>query len=178
MALTHEILCRVDHWLVRRREDDRGPCSVERMRVEGIHPCLLDGDELRAILGRTQSYNDDDRRALALTYARLAKHIADQGFVAICATISMFHEVRDWNRSQNDKYFEVYLRVPAQERVERDPKGLYKKTEIERGGTMVGLVEDFEEPRSPDITIDNYGAISTAGAVERIWAEIKKAGLI
>jgi adenylylsulfate kinase len=148
-----------------------------RLSESLINTCLLDGDELRAILGADQSFAQADRQRLAFIYARLAKHVADQGTTVICATISMFHEVRHWNRTNNARYFEVYLKVPAHVRVERDPKGLYKRAG--RGNAaMVGLEADFEEPVSPDLVVDNYGALSTAGAVTQICDALKTIGFL
>jgi adenylylsulfate kinase len=122
------------------------------------HPTvLLDGDALRHALGATQSYGPEDRRNLAYTYARLAQYIAGQGFTVVCATISMFHDVRTWNRENNPRYFEIYLRVPEEELKRRDPKGLYAGA---RSGRMVAFEGGFEEPASADLVIDNHGLMS------------------
>ncbi|MBV8601217.1 MAG: adenylyl-sulfate kinase, partial [Candidatus Eremiobacteraeota bacterium] len=73
---------------------------AERLRADGETPILLDGDELRSVLGKEDAYTATERAELAMSYGRLCKLLSDQGFTVICATISMFHEVRDWNRAQ------------------------------------------------------------------------------
>jgi adenylylsulfate kinase-like enzyme len=143
-----------------------------RRQLASDHPTvLLDGDALRYALGATQSYEPEDRRNLAYTYARLAHYIAGQGFVVICATISMFHEVRAWNRKNNSKYFEVYLRVPEEELRRRDPKGLYGSAQ---SGRMVALESGFEEPSSADLVIDNYGLLSAEEATALILGALSQ----
>lgn len=125
---------------------------------------LLDGDVLRGIIGTRFGYDPEDRRYLAMCYSRLCKELTDQGFDVICATISMFEAVRRWNRSEIPEYCEVYLRVPPHERRRRDSKSVYaddKAVEFPK--------EDFEEPGSPDLLIDNHGDMSAAAAAEVIW---------
>lgn len=146
----------------------------ERLSQRNISFVLLDGDEMREVLGRTQATTPEERRELAGIYGRLARNLANQGHVVICATISMFHDVRDWNRANIRNYFEVYLRVPQDQLVGRDAKGLYARAAGEphggdKVGALVGLNSDFEEPRNPDLVIDNFGGTSATAAVDQIW---------
>ena len=143
---------------------------AERLRRSGQTPILLDGDALREVFGRTTQFEKEDRRALAGQYGRLCRELAGQGFPVICATISMFDDVRAWNRENIPGYFEVYLRVPADELGRRDQKGLYSGRAGGAEGTVVGVAQDFEAPKAPDLVIDHFGRVSPASAVERIWA--------
>lgn len=142
----------------------------DRLVQHNVPSVLLDGDALREVLGRTQDMTPAGRLELASIYGRLARHLAAQGLVVICATISMFHDVRAWNRTNIRRYFEVYLRVPQDHLVSRDAKGLYARAARGPGvGELVGLGGDFEEPRNPDLVIDNFGDTSVTGAIEQIW---------
>jgi len=129
---------------------------------------LLDGDTLRHVLGEESAHSDEDRRRLAMTYARLAREIASQGIDAVCATVSMFHSVRDWNRANIPGYKEIYLRVPMAEVERRAPHGLYARSRRGEQPNVVGVDIRAEEPASPDLVIDNFGEIDPARAVERI----------
>jgi adenylylsulfate kinase len=139
----------------------------ERCAAAGRPAVLLDGDSLRAILGDRFGHAPEDRRYLAMCYGRLCRELAQQGITVICATISMFDAVRAWNREHIPGYREIYLRVPQGERQRRDVKGVY-------GNDVLPAVcftrEGFEEPRTPDLIIDNHGAISADQAAETIWA--------
>jgi adenylylsulfate kinase-like enzyme len=149
-----------------------GKSTVSRLVRDGLQArggaaLLLDGDVMRDILGETLTHAPDDRRRLGLTYGRFAREVAGQGIDVICATISMSHAVREWNRAHIPRYREIYLRVPLSELERRDPQGLYA---IARGGggQVVGADGAFEEPQCPDLVIDNFAGVNPAAAAARI----------
>jgi adenylylsulfate kinase len=150
-----------------------GKTSVAQLVQQGLRRrgravLLLDGDVLRAVLGSGHGHGRDDRLRLAMTYARLAREVARQGIDAVCATISMFHDVRQWNRDNIPRYREVYLRVPAEELHRRDPRGLYAGARHGKTADMVGIDLRAEEPASPDLVIDNFGEVTPELAAARI----------
>ncbi len=115
---------------------------------------LLDGDELRTVLNaENTAFDKEGRENLALTYARLAKLLADQGHIVIVATISLFHKVHEWNRENLPNYLEVFLDVSEDERRRRDPKGLYKAQESGKLENMAGLELQVEFPKNSHIHI-------------------------
>ncbi|MEO7468390.1 MAG: adenylyl-sulfate kinase, partial [Sphingobium limneticum] len=71
----------------------------------------LDGDRMRAVLDGRFGHGQNDRHALALIYARLSRELSDQGHDVVCATVSMFHDVRAWNRVNIARYCEIWLRM-------------------------------------------------------------------
>lgn len=139
-----------------------------RLRATGLPTVLLDGDRLRAAIAPDAGHTPDQRRQLALSYARLCRELMEQGLVVIIATISMFHAVRQWNRENIDGYREIYLRVPLEHRADRDPKGLYRNAAVD----MVGVDAAIEEPDQPDLVIDNYGTMTPDGATDLIWERL------
>ena len=112
---------------------------------------LLDGDALREIMGGKDGYKTQDRLALAYRYAKLSRMLSEQNIDVIIATISMFDEVRKWNRENISNYLEIYIKVPAQVLIERDQKNLYSKN-IEN---VVGFNIKADEPKTPDIVLLN-----------------------
>ena len=135
---------------------------------------LLDGDELREALGVQRSRFDvEGRKALALTYARLAGLLARQGLTVMVATISLFHEVHAWNRANLPGYVEIFLDVPEEERRRRDPKGLYA---AEAAGTvrqMAGGETRVEHPLHPHLVLPppgEPGPCDVDEAVRRVLA--------
>jgi len=140
----------------------------DAVSARGCPALLIDGDVMREVLGEAGAHGPDDRQRLAMTYARLAREVARQGIDAICATISMFHAVRAWNRVHIPRYREIYLRVPLSERKRRDPKGLYARAGRGDEAAMVGADAPCEEPQAPDLVIDNFGDVDPSVAAERI----------
>jgi len=131
-------------------------------------PCiLLDGDEMRNILSSKWGYKAEDRLDLAYVYSKLCRHLASSGINVVIATVAMFEEVRVWNRENIPNYMEVFLRVPIDVLIERDPKGLYTKFINDRSSESV-LSDAFELPVSPDLVIDNYDQCSPEDAEWKI----------
>ena len=141
----------------------------EQLVARGHAALLLDGDRLRAVLGDNEGgHGPDDRVRLAWIYARLAREVAAQGIDAVCATISMFDAVREWNRAHIANYREIYLQVPLPELQLRDPRGLYARAARGEQRHIVGVDVAFEPPRQPDLVIDNFGGVDAAAAAAQI----------
>lgn len=112
---------------------------------------LLDGDELRSALGVVGNYSREQRVQLAKQYFKLAKLLADQGFFVVVAALAMFKEIYEWNRVNQENYFEVFLNPQVDELFKRDPKGLYARyrSGIEKNVAGLDLKVDF--PDTPDL---------------------------
>lgn len=131
---------------------------VSRLRMEGYSAVLLDGDTLREVFGVASCDSDNHcrqtRLALAMKYAHLCRVIAAQGLTVVIATISMFREVHDWNRSNLEGYIEVYLKVPLDELRRRDPKRIYSRFNAGELVNVAGLDLDVDEPEQPDLVLE------------------------
>lgn len=129
---------------------------------------FLDGDEIREIFGNDLGYSEEDRRKNAFRISRLCKYLSDQGIHVVCSTISMFHDVRDWNRKHITNYKEIYLKVPIDLLVKRDQKGLYSKAISGEITNVLGITSNFEEPKAPDLVLHNDGSRSPEAMAEAI----------
>ncbi len=131
---------------------------VRRLRVSGEAVVMLDGDDLRAVLGAVvanpNNHGRKGRLALAMQYAHLCRLIALQGQTVVIATISLFREVHVWNRANLPGYFEVYLKVPFEELRRRDPKGIYRRFDAGELTDVAGLDLPVDEPDGTDWTIE------------------------
>ena len=61
---------------------------VDRLHREGTRALLLDGDELRETISAGLRFSPEDRSEHVRRIARLAKAHAEQGTVAVVATMS------------------------------------------------------------------------------------------
>ena len=141
---------------------------ASRLRAEGRRVIFLDGDALRAVIAEDLGHSADHRRQSAMRNARLCRLLAGQGADVVCATISLFHDVQRWNRQNIPGYREIYLKVPLEELQRRDSKGIYAGAA--RGATrdVVGLDVPAETPETPELILENYGALDVPAAVEQI----------
>ncbi|NDY56127.1 adenylyl-sulfate kinase [Desulfovibrio sulfodismutans] len=131
---------------------------------------LLDGDELREALASVQGgFDCESRLRIAHVYARLARLLARQGHTVVVATISLFHELHDWNRENQPGYLEVWLDVPEEERRRRDPKGLYAAASCVQTPQMADL-DVYQTPRSPHLTLRLVDQADIDGCVRRVLA--------
>ncbi len=129
---------------------------VDEFRRQQRPVLLLDGDVLREIFPAGAGLQVDERRALASAYARLCREISRQGIWVVCATVSMFHEVRDWNRQHLERYFEVFLDVPNAELQRRDPKGIYSRLAAGTERNVMGFDVAAEFPRAPHLRVPTH----------------------
>jgi glutamine kinase len=142
----------------------------DRLRATGRPVFFLDGDVLRSAIAEDLGHTADNRRTSAMRNARLCQLLAGQGADVVCATISLFHEVQRWNRENIPGYHEIYLRVPLDELRRRNTKGIYAGAHGGDARDVVGLDVPAEIPETPDLVIDNHGAIGVTRAVDRILA--------
>lgn len=110
---------------------------------------LLDGDSLRWVYGDQFGHTRDERLRCALQNARLCKLLSDQGHDVICATISLFHECHQWNRSNFNHYIEILLECSVETLKKRDLKGVYSQQ-----ANRAGLDFQVEWPTQPDIRLN------------------------
>lgn len=126
-----------------------GGLFYRRLKEKRNDVVLLDGDCLRYVF-QDDGYSDSERLAGAKRLFRLARMISEQGVHVVVCSISMYGEVRDWNRAKLHGYREIYIKVSRETLFRRDKKRLYSA-----GKNVVGLDLPFDEPKHPDVIIEN-----------------------
>lgn len=125
---------------------------IVRLREQGRPSLLIDGDLIRAaICDPSVGYDYQSRLVNARRIGRLAAMCAKQQLHVVVATISLFHEIHDWNRLHLPGYFEIWLRRPEL-RADVKPSA--------NSGPRVGLEVPPEYPRKPHLTLDNNRGLS------------------
>ncbi len=145
-------------------------CQLLRERKKNV--VYLDGDVLREVFSGSHGHTSEKRKNLAMHYSRLCRMLADQGMDVVIATISMYHDVRQWNRENIEHYQEIYLKVPMEVLLKRDQKGLYSRAIRGEIKNIIGLDIEMEEPKCPDHIIVNNGRTSPTEITEALWNSI------
>jgi len=128
------------------------------LKERGVATLHLDGDAMReALADPNYGFDRESRLRGARFYGRLARMCAEQGLVVVVSTISLFHEIHDWNREQLPGYLEVLIEASDSVRRSRDPKGLYKGLDQGSTTSMGGVDLALELPISPHLRIANDG---------------------
>ena len=116
---------------------------------------VLDGDNLRMGLNRGLSFSPEDRTENIRRTAEVAKLFTDAGFIVIVSLISPYRSERKKARDIRPEYFrEIYVKSSLEECIKRDVKGLYAKAIRSEIKDFTGISAPYEEPLSPDLTVD------------------------
>ena len=113
----------------------------------GVRAVHLDGDSMRSALSSFE-HTESARRDLALVYQGLAKMLADQGFVVIVSTVSLFREIHESNRERLIRYFEVFLDIP------REALEIGPRSKLYKGSPTLDASQTAEFPTHPHIRLE------------------------
>ena len=129
----------------------------------------VSGDDLRKIFNY-KKFSRKDRLAYALTYGKFCKYITDKKINTILSTVSLFHKVRKWNRTNINNYIEIYIQSDIHKIFKQKKKFFY------RGNykNIVGRNIKPEFPQSPHITIKNDFNKSINVLAKELIKEINK----
>jgi adenylylsulfate kinase len=142
-----------------------GSLFYRRMKAREPNVILLDGDQLRRLSQNKHSgYTTEERRSGAFYNFEMANMIADQGIDVVLCSISMYDDARAWAREHIKNYKEIYVKVTWDTLYRRDQKGLYSS------GTknVVGVDLPYDEPKHPDIVIENDDQETPEQIVEQL----------
>ncbi|MGG1571734.1 adenylyl-sulfate kinase [Fictibacillus sp. NRS-1165] len=128
----------------------------KRLYDKGLRTYLLDGDNIRHGINQDLDFSPADRKENIRRIGEISKLFVDAGMIVITAFISPFRDDRNLARSllEAGEFIEVYTKCSLAECEKRDPKGLYKKVRAGEIPEFTGISSAYEEPFSPDITIE------------------------
>ncbi len=133
---------------------------------------LLDGDSIRAKIGRNLGFSREDREDNLRRISFVADLLARNGIHVVVAAISPYAALRQEIRNQLDPFVEVFVNAPLAVCEQRDVKGLYRRC---RNGEIRGLtgVDDiYEAPTSPEV--ECHTDIETVEeSVEKVLAAVR-----
>lgn len=144
-----------------------GGLFYQRLKATKPNVICLDGDQIRPVFFEDIGYSLEDREKAAYRLFRVCKMLTSQGIDIVCCSISMSSGVRAWNRENIPNYNEIYIRVTKETLLARNQKGLYTS-----GRNVVGVDLPFDEPKCPDLVVQNDGAQTPLELVEGIEAAL------
>ena len=155
-----------------------GKTTVSRLLFEKMcdqyqNTILLDGDSLRSALGQGLGFSLEDRRKCARIYSNLSRMLSAQGHHVVIATVSMFHDCRNWNREHIPNYFEVFLRAPIGLLTKRVKENLYARALLGEVDEVLGVDLPYEEPKSPDLEIHVVSYPTASDVSDLLWNKLQ-----
>ena len=151
-----------------------GGLFYQRLREKRPDAVLIDGDQARTQAGHSTSdgkvlledrYTTEARKAGAWGTFQGCRSMAEQGKDVVVCSISMYTEVRAWNRENIENYREIYLKVTPETLYKRDQKKLYST----KAKNVVGVDLPWDEPGHSNIVIQNDGHESPEEIVDRLF---------
>lgn len=126
----------------------------EELSKIGIVSCVLDSDELRALLTPQPTFSDDERDWFYAALVGLAGLLARNGVHVLIAATGQRQVYRAAAYAQLPYFAEVYIRCSLATCQERDPKGLYARAQAGAIEQLPGVGARFEPPVAPALIID------------------------
>ncbi len=138
------------------------------------HTYLLDGDNIRTGLNKDLGFSAEDRTENIRRIGEVAKLFVDAGLIVLTAFISPFREDRKTVRDllEAGDFVEIFVQCPLEVCEQRDPKGLYQKARLGEIQNFTGLNSPYEEPESPELTLDT-SVLTVMECVERVIQYLK-----
>ncbi len=144
---------------------------MEKLKEMGRRVEILDGDEIRNSLYPNLGFSKEAREMHNRVVIYMAKLLSRNGVIAIVSLISPYKSVREYARKEIGRFMEVYVYAPLEERIKRDPKGLYAKALKGEIKGLTGYDGVYEEPDNPEVKVDS----SKMSVDEEVEIVIKKA---
>jgi bifunctional enzyme CysN/CysC len=151
---------------------------VEAQLAEQGHAAfVLDGDNLRHGLNEDLGFTDADRVENIRRAGSVAALFADAGLIVLCSFISPFRadRVRARQTIGAERFLEVFVDAPIETCIERDPKGLYKRSLSGELPRFTGIDAPYEPPATPDLHLKT-AQMPLKVCVELVCAMIKEHG--
>ena len=114
----------------------------------------LDGDVVRKTISCDLGFSKKDRDTNIKRMAYLAQMLAHHGIHVVSAFISPYQEMRDFARSLQENFVEIYVQCDKSICVIRDNKGMYAKALKNEINDFTGVQDAYEEPCNPDVIVN------------------------
>jgi adenylyl-sulfate kinase len=139
---------------------------------------VLDGDEVRTSLSKGLGFSREDRDTNVQRIAYVARLLAKHGVLVLVAAISPYAATRDDVRRRSEAaghpFVEVYVNAPLATVIERDVKGLYRRTLAGELAHFTVTSDAYEPPTAPAVEVrtDLETPLESAAKIFAMLAEL------
>ncbi|MCX6749588.1 MAG: adenylyl-sulfate kinase [Candidatus Pacearchaeota archaeon] len=110
----------------------------------------LDGDNMRDVWGIWAEKTPGGRRKMSMSYAKMCELLTNQGINVVMSTVALFHNVHEYNRKNNKKYYEILIETDDNILDFRHKKDASQNPEKNRWKE-----QSHEFPKNPDLILKN-----------------------
>lgn len=134
------------------------------LRKNGIKAQILSSDLVRRVVTPEPNYSIEERDMVYSLIVCIAKFLVENNINVVLDATGNLRRYRDRTRQEMRRFMEAYVRCPLNVATAREakrkqftyaPKGIYRKALEKESQTVPGLGVPYEEPLSPEITVDS-----------------------
>ncbi len=148
----------------------------KRLDEKGYDVELLDGDTVRDFI-KNRDFSKEGRNKHLRYIGLMGRLISKRGGIVLCTFVSPYRENRDFARSINENFLEIFVKAPLDVCIERDVKGMYKKAMAGEIKGFTGIDDPYEEPDHPELIVETDKE-SLDESVEKVMALLKERGYV
>jgi adenylylsulfate kinase len=131
-----------------------------QLAERGVDAAGLESDALRKIF--QQPYTPEGREAFYRQMVFVGALLMEHGVPVIFDATANRRSYRGRARHEIERFVEVYLDVPLETCIVRDPKGIYRSAATGEATNVPGLQDPYEPPESPDVVVHGENPESDA----------------
>jgi adenylylsulfate kinase len=125
----------------------------QRLVSVGRRAELIDADDPGEILTKGLGASKDDRDTGVRRVGHVAKMLARNGAIAVCASLSPYREPRETLRREARRFVEVFVDCPMELLLQRDP--IYKKAMAGEAKNVPGVDDPYEPPTHAEVKVQS-----------------------
>jgi adenylylsulfate kinase len=95
----------------------------------------------------------------------VGKLLVQHGVPVIFDATANRRAYRDRARQEIDRFVEVYLDVPLETCMARDPKGIYRSAATGQASNVPGLQDPYQPPSVPEVVVHGASPEDDAGRI-------------
>jgi adenylylsulfate kinase len=134
----------------------------KQLTERGINPAVLESDVLRKVFISDRPYSQEGREAFYRQMLFVGCLLVEHGVPVIFDATANRRAYRDQARREIARFIEVFVDVPLEVCMARDPKGIYRRATSGQGDNVPGLQDPYEPPQAPEVVVDGENAEADA----------------
>jgi len=140
---------------------------AKRLPLVGRRVEVLDMSELEEILPEEPDSSREVRDRNVRQLGWMARVLTRNGITPIVAAVSPYRELREEQRREIGRFFEIFVDCSFEVLMERDSKGIYRRALSGELQDVVGVQSPYEPPTSAEVKVD-----MGRGSVEEVAKEV------
>lgn len=129
----------------------------KQLADKGLDPAVLESDVLRKVFAGDQTdvpYAPEGREAFYRQMVFVGCLLVEHGVPVIFDATANRRAYRDRARREIARFIEVFVDVPLEVCMARDPKGIYRSALSGQASNVPGLQDPYEPPEAPEVVVN------------------------